>query len=376
MNVNRRRAVTLIQPYLPRYRYPLFERCHTLLAELDIGFEVLHGAPLGDQAWRGDAVGAAFAEAVRTRAFRVGRASLRWKPVVRRTAPCDLTIVELAAGAVESLVLCAQRPARTALWGHGYSAVSSSNWLDTRIEAWMMRRARHVFVYTERGAAAAKRAGALPSRVSVLNNTIDTSAIVGAADRLDRPESARRLGLSAGCLGPVGAFIGGLDQSKRIAFLLAAADLIHRSVPTFSLLVAGDGVCRRTIEAAAASRPWLRYIGPIDDQRKGAVANVADVLLNPGRIGLIAIDSFAMAVPIVTTDWPLHAPEVDYLDDRTAVFTRDTAEDYASAVVTLFRDQPRRRRLADACRAERSRFSIDAMARRFVDGVSAALEPP
>jgi glycosyltransferase involved in cell wall biosynthesis len=236
-----------------------------------------------------------------------------------------------------------------------------------------------VFLYTERGATAAKRAGAPPERITVLNNTIDSQPVLDAAARLDRAESERHLGLPQFCPGPVGAFIGGLDESKRIDFLLAAADLIRGAVPTFCLVVAGDGVQRQTVEAAAASRSWLRYVGTIDVAGKGAMANVADLLLNPGRVGLIGIDSLAMAVPIVTTDWPLHAPEVDYLEDgRTAVFTGDTVEDFASAVVSLLRDDTLRYRMADACRAERSRFSIDAMAQRFVDGVSTALElaPP
>jgi glycosyltransferase involved in cell wall biosynthesis len=342
---------------------------------MGVKFEVLHGSPQGDQAMRADSVTAPYAIEVPTRIVRVGSGgSLRWKAVVRRTSRSDLTIVELAAGAVEALILCAGRPRRTALWGHGYAAVSRANRFDTGIEGWMMRRAQHLFLYTERGAAAAERAGTPRRRITVLDNTIDTQPIIDAADGLDGLESRRRLGLGDHGGGPVGAFIGGLDQSKRIGFLLATVDRLQQFVPTFTVVVAGDGALRSFVEAAAASRPWMHYVGPIDEAGKGALANVADVLLNPGRVGLIAVDSFAMAVPIVTTRRPFHAPELDYLEDgRTAVFTADTVDAYASAVAELLHDDERRRRMADACRSQRSRFGIDAMADRFVDGVSISL---
>ena len=62
----------------------------------------------------------------------------------------------------------------------------------------------------------------------------------------------------------------------------------------------------------------------------------ATVLLNPGRIGLTAVDALALRIPIVTTSTALHGPEAEYLIHGESVFaTADDPSAFVEAALAL-----------------------------------------
>ena len=74
----------------------------------------------------------------------------------------------------------------------------------------------------------------------------------------------------------------------------------------------------------------LGYSGPAE---KALIMRIAQALLNPGRIGLIAVDSLAVGVPILATDWKFHAPEYDYLTPGRDVVESENTVDAFSGLV-------------------------------------------
>jgi glycosyltransferase involved in cell wall biosynthesis len=237
-----------------------------------------------------------------------------------------------------------------------------------------MRRSDRVFVYTARGREAALGAGVPDDQITVLNNSIDTRSLAAARARVTDDQVR---GFRSRCElgdGPLAAFIGGLDSSKRLGFLIAAGEKLATAVDGFHLVVAGDGAQRERVEAAAAEFPWLRYVGRADDDMKALIGATASVLLNPGRVGLISVDSFALATPIATTRWALHAPEFDYLvDGENALVTDDSIDAYVAGVTALLTDDARAERLRHGCEAAAERYSLEAMVERFVDGIMRTL---
>jgi glycosyltransferase involved in cell wall biosynthesis len=369
-----RQRVLIVQPYLPDYRRPFFDRVVDRLGDDGVDVELVVGRAAGRQASRSDeAELPGYAGSVRTWRVGVGSRSVRWKRVPVRHA--DLVVSELGSGVVENYPIALRHPARFAAFGHGYPAVTAPNRLDGALERWQMRRARHLFAYTDAGGAAMIRAGVDERRVTVVRNTIDVAALeghVGAVDDSVRAAQRERLGIDVAA--PVALFIGGLDDSKRPEMLLGVAELVAARLPGFVLVVAGDGTARPVIERRAGEVPWLRYVGRADEPTKAALASVASLLLNPGRVGLLAVDSFVLGLPVVTTEWPFHAPEFEYLEHgRTAVVAQDDLESVAAAVVGLFSDRQRLATMAAACRAERVAYRLDDMVERFCDGVVRAL---
>ena len=98
------------------------------------------------------------------------------------------------------------------------------------------------------------------------------------------------------------------------------------------------------------------------------------MIANPGLVGLVAVDSLTLGIPIVTVgDWP-HSPEFEYLvDQRNAVISGGEVESYANSLERLLADDELRARLASQCLLDAEHHSLDAMVGRFVAGVLSAL---
>jgi hypothetical protein len=100
------------------------------------------------------------------------------------------------------------------------------------------------------------------------------------------------------------------------------------------------------------------------------------VALNPGLVGLGVLDAFAMRLPVITCDLPYHSPEIEYLEHENngLVLATDTSPELFGAEVTsLLLDRHRLRRLTSGAIQSAQRFSVEAMAERFANGVEMAL---
>ena len=175
-----------------------------------------------------------------------------------------------------------------------------------------------------------------------------------------------------------GVFLGSLTREKRIEFLLDASARIAARRPDFRLVVAGDGDERDRVLAAASSRPWMRYLGRVDDlAARARLLAVADGLLVPGLVGLVALDSFAAGAPLVTTAVDFHSPEIEYVRDGVNGAIAATPEDanaYAGLALEVMTGDRLRERLLRGCAEARRTFTLAAMVDRFAGGVRAALE--
>jgi glycosyltransferase involved in cell wall biosynthesis len=203
-----------------------------------------------------------------------------------------------------------------------------------------------------------------------VQNAIDASELREAADALPESELAAFRAEHGLTPGRTGLFIGALSPSKRLPFLVEAAEAIAGRLPGFRLLVAGAGREHGLVEAAAARTPAVVPVGPVFGARKALLGAAADVLLMPGLVGLCAVDSFVLGTPIVTTRWPWHAPEFEYLDDgRNALIAPDDPRRYADTVADLLEDPERLGALQRGCRASALRYTVEEMSRRFADGL-------
>ena len=264
-----------------------------------------------------------------------------------------------------------------ALWGHGRTLVKPVSPLSRWALRRMTNRACWFFAYTESARDAVARGGFPRERVTVVQNAIDTERLVRRFDAVTDDEIARtRRDLDLPARG-VCIFVGTLSRSKRIEFLVTASDLIAKRVPQFALVVAGDGPERGLVEDAAGRYEWLRYVGAADGRCKALLGHLAELMIVPGRVGLVAVDSFALRTPIVTTCWPFHGPEFEYLEHgRNAIVTDDRIDAFAEGVESALRDEELLGRMTGACEADARVYTLEAMVRNFSYGVLRALEAP
>ena len=368
------KKVLIIQPYIPIYRVALFEQLRDALGDLDIELKIATSEVRGEQLKRGDASTVPFSEVVPTRSVKLGDVTLRWKHVQGLVRSADLVVTELASGALDNYVTAVRPGTRFATWGHGYAATSRPNRLDSALENWQLRRSRHFFAYTDKGRTAALEAGLSTEQVTVLNNTIDTRELRAALERCSQDKISQFVARHQLYGRRWTCYIGGLDKAKRLDFLLEAGDAIHAVMPEFGLIVAGGGADEDLVWRAAAERPWLAPIGRANPDDMAALASIAELLLVPGRVGLVAVDSLVLGLPIVTTRWPYHAPEFEYLiDNLNARVVDDDVHAYSLVVRSLLRDKSAIEALRRNCWRDAKRYEMPTLVARFSEGIQSAI---
>ena len=269
---------------------------------------------------------------------------------------------------------------RVAFFGHGRNFQSSAaDGVAERFKRMWSRRADWWFVYTERCARIVEAIGFPPERITVFNNAIDTAAMQADWAGVTPRETAELCNqLFAGSRN-IGLYVGALYPEKRISFLLDAAAQVRNQVPDFNLVVIGSGPDAEAVTAAAAKLPWIHFVGPKFGREKARYAAASRVFLMPGLVGLGVLNSFAYRTPMITTDYPFHSPEVDYLKDgENGLIVRPytSVAAYADAVVRLLLEDSLHARLVRGAEACARNYTIEDMATRFASGVKQALEAP
>jgi glycosyltransferase involved in cell wall biosynthesis len=329
--------VMVVQRYVPFYRVPLFDAVERQLDVHGVQFVVAHGAPHGSQHARNDSVvNNRWARQVHEITVSMPRGiTPTLKLVGSLSRRADLVVAELASTSLNTWDFLARRPESTILWGHGKSYVKVPGSLDTHIERRMARRAALVMTYTEAGRSNLLDGGVDPARVTAVGNSTDTVALRRARDETRDSAAAWRDRLHSD--GLVAMFVGGLDRDKRIPLLIDAARAAWRLDPSFRLVIAGSGRDERLV-ANSEHEPWLLALPSVSPHDMASLSHVVSAIWMPGRVGLIAVDALALDLPVLTTRSSLHAPEMDYLvEDSTAHFLPDTADEYAAEALAIMR---------------------------------------
>lgn len=331
--------IAYTQPYVPKYRVPLFNELAAELAIRGAQLTVFSGSPIGEQAGRNDDAGGTWQRRIRVSAVPLGRWSLEMREIPRELRQADLVVSELSgANILGWRRAISSRP--LILWGHGKSYVNDGSWLSDHLEWALARRADHIMTYTPSGARYLTDNGGISGdKVTSIGNSTDTLELrrefLAAQKRFDR----------ASRTGPVALFVGALDSTKRIDFVLAAFEQAVALQPRFKLLVAGEGPKAAEIDALASTDSRIvRY----RDARGAALAELAvqaDVIWMPGRVGLVAVDALAVGLPVHTVAHPYHAPEIELLNDDEVAFLPDEPSRFARASLERITDDARKLRV-------------------------------
>ena len=369
--------VLCVQRRLTHFRVPLFKEVRNLLAADGINFELAHGQSTADEASKKDEGTLAWADIVPCRYWLNGQ--LCWQNPGRLASRADLVIVTQENKLLYNLwAMLLKRPKRLAYWGHGrnFQSVNPGGWSE-RVKRLLANRVDWWFAYTALTSRLVQETGFPADRITDLQNTVDSAALLQLCEAVtgaDIDNFRASLGLGAG---PIGLFIGSLYKEKRLAFLLKAGEKLAACVPGFLLVVIGRGPQQALIEQSARKHAWLRYGGARFGSEKAVCLRAADVMLNPGLVGLGILDSFAAGLPMVTTDCGLHSPEIDYLrSGHNGVMAANTMQAFTDAAQRIITDQAWRQSLGAEAKADAARYTISNMAQNFRRGVLAALAVP
>ena len=375
-----RRAVAYIYPTSHAFRVPFHVRLRELLTQHDIDYHYISSDVVTG---RGDTQPVDWATLVPTHELKFGKTTLRYQRSFLATWNNDLVILQQENALVANYLIITARKLfgkRVAFFGHGKNYQSRNpTSLRERVKRHWLTKVDWWFCYTDGSAKVVNGAGFPADRITVVNNAIDTTAIIRELAELsaDR-QAALRHNLTSRSQN-VGVYVGGLYPKKRIAFLLESARLVRLDVPDFQLIVIGGGSDASLVTEALTASPWIHYVGPRFGTEKSELISLAKVLLMPGMVGLSVLDSFAFGVPMVTTNLPYHSPEIEYLRHNENGVVVDDAKNpsaYAKAVVRVLRDGEYHQQLKAGGASALATYTIENMSRRFANGVAQALERP
>lgn len=377
-----RRAV-IVRRWVPHYRVQFYELLREELFRRRVRLSVVYSQPNTGDFVEGETVALPWGHDVPQHAWQIRGTEVCWQSALGEVRGADLVILEQASRNLLNYVLMAVHRiggAPVAFWGHGRNfQTSRPDSVSERLKRLVSRRVHWWFAYNELSAKVVRDLGYAPERITAVQNAIDTHQLVRQRGELDEVTlSGVRADLRLGC-GPVGVYCGSLYGEKRIDTLLAAADLVRAALPSFELLVIGDGPQAELVKQAAVDRPWVHRLGAKFGADRVPYFALADVFLLPGLVGLAVLDSFALEVPLVTSAAALHSPEIDYLEhDVNGLLVDDRGDPraYSQAVIALLNDPQRLKRLQAGCKSARERYTVEAMAERFAEGVEAALDAP
>lgn len=329
----------IVQPYVPAYRVPFFEHLAVELESDGITLRVVAGTPRGAQAARGDATRPDWLVKARDRTVPVAGRTLTLTSTYPLWRNAEAVIVPHMGSSLDAYRALFRPFSRrkVGVWGHIASYVNAPHPVDAALERWQLRRADQVFAYTPSGARFARSVGVAPDRVTTVMNAVDTDRLRYDFEQLTEAELQEFRTRHKLPSGPLAAYIGGLDADKRIDFLAATLDELSRLGSSVHLVVGGTGVDAHLLNDARL-RGQVTMLGYIRGTEKAALLKSAQAIVNPGRIGLLAVEALAVGRPVFTTLWPYHAPEAEYLREGESRFS---SPDSPNAFANLISQQIR-----------------------------------
>ena len=355
--------VVVTQPYVPAYRVPLFESIRGRLKDRGIRFVVAAGHPIGAQAARGDRESPPWRVDIRSRGVRLGARTVEWRALPSDLKP-DVVVSELEA--LNNLAWTRSFGSRRlVLWGHGRPYVNDAGDLSDRIEWALARRANAVMTYADGGRKYLLESGKLdPERVVTIGNSTDSASLRAAYNAVDAVEKERLL--HRWPRAPRALFVGGLDAAKRIDFLVDAAIAARQREPRFTLLVVGMGEMQDALSRAGDA---IEHIPSARGAELARLGHVVQAMWMPGRIGLVAVDSLALGLPVFTTSYRYHAPEAEFLRAGERVTLPDDPQAFAERALRLMAEG------SIANRVLRSDIpTIESVSQNFADVVMDVLD--
>ncbi len=369
------RSVAIIQEHVYHYRVAFYRHLKLLLDAEGVAFHLCYDQrttpchELDREEWTSH-----------TPTWRLGKVT--WQKLPKEAKKSSLAIFQQQVRYPANLlrILTSRfHGQKTAFWGHG--SCFAEGWEHRRSEkfkAWISTKVDHWFAYNAKSADVVRGLGYPEERITIVRNAVDTTALREAMESFtdcERNKLKTKLGFQSE---NICVFTGSYSENKRLGFLIEASILIRKKIPDFHLLLIGSGHDETTVESAAREHAWIHSLGPMDGTDKIPCWAISNLLLMPGLVGLVVIDSFAAGLPLVTTDFPNHSHEIDYLmhgENGWIVPDYRNPEAYADKVCVLLGDPEERSRIAANCLRDSSLYSIEQMACNFYEGAAKALGP-
>lgn len=369
-NSNKRPRVVIVQPYVPAYRVTFFALLVRVLRDNGVDCLVAAAQPQNEQRQRGDQANEEWMRPFDQRSISLCGRTVGLGGARKAWAGADVVVIGHLGSSLDTYLALydgMRGRLQVGLWGHIASYVKKGVKLDLALERWQLKRADHVFAYVPSGRRYAVENGVPPENVTTVMNTIDTTRLSEAIRGLRGESIDEFMQLHNLVPGRVLGYLGGLDASKRVDFLCRVLDIMWTTDPDIKIIVGGNGSQASLLDKAVSRGQvvMMGYVGPND---QALIGKVSKALIMPGRVGLVAVDALVLGVPVITTDWPWHAPEVEYLTEGISKFTSKNDPMSFAALIRVVLEETTRQTVSTSTNRGQAPL-IDDMVENFAQGI-------
>jgi glycosyltransferase involved in cell wall biosynthesis len=371
-----KKKVTFIVAGMPHYREKFHQINKKILNNNHIEYELYISPPkVGDKS-KGDQVNISWAKKIKDSRLRVNNHEIIWQRLPLSILKSDLIIIIQENSYLLNYLLSIGRFVfnyKLAYFGHGknYQSKNRNNFSERWKRLWL-KKCDWWFTYTDKSAENIIFQGYPKDKITVFNNSIDTSALKDnlnsiSENEIEQIKSEFELNSNHICV-----FLGGLYEEKRLEFLIDASTIIRKEIPDFTLFICGDGPKYQKIKDLTDHLNWIKLTGTVFNTRKASILSISKLMLMPGLVGLVVLDSFAAGLPIITTNIDYHSPEIEYLKTAGAGLIIEPADDpeiYARAVINLLKDENSLNELKKKSLSASAFYSIENMSVIFCKGI-------
>ncbi|CAA0081621.1 Uncharacterised protein [BD1-7 clade bacterium] len=372
------KQVLIIQEVIKQYRVPFFNQLHQRLADQDIQLTVAYSAPNAINRAKADNADLPTSYGVIVLKREAFSGKLVYQHLTKQVCKADLVIAEQANKHLINyplLLLNQWGTKKFAFWGHGRNLQAQQLTFKDKLKKRLLRLPSWWFAYTQSTVDYLAAEGFSKQRITNVENSIDMSDFKRELNTVTHDEVAQfRQELAISDTAKIGLFCGSMYAEKQLPLLFDSLREIFASTDDFHCLFIGAGEDADTVDEFCQSHPHAHYLGPRFGHEKAIAFTSADIALNPGLVGLGILDCFAAGIPMLTTDYPNHSPEIDYLDNgKNGVMTPMSSAAFAKAIREVLQTPGTLKQLQENAKQSSAHYSIERMAENFTDGIVAAL---
>ena len=367
------KKVAIVQKALVQYRKDFHNQLRKKLKENGVELTLIYSKYHGPDSAKKDEIDLEWGTLVPSKFIQLGPLQLLWQSSLQHIKGQDLVIVEQANKNLLNYILFAKRylgGQKFAYWGHGVNRQINQNDIRNKFKKAFQNKSDWWFAYTQKVKEYLIESGYPAEQITSVDNAIDTKFLSNTYDQISNDEIKKikeELNIASD---NIGIYCGGIYKEKKIGFLIEVCKLIRKEISDFHFLVIGSGPDAPLIEEAEKECPWIHYLGPKFARQKIQYFKLAKVFLMPGLVGLAILDSFAMQTPIVTTDYPFHSPEIEYLEEgKNGLITKESVTEYSEAVVRVMKDERLRASLIEGCKKSTQKYTVENMVNNFANGI-------
>lgn len=374
-------TVSIVLFRMFHYRIDFLNQLRAKLATEAIELIVYYGKPTKQSLQRKDSQTLEWGKEIPTRTITIGgkEIMLQLPPMAILNSSLIVCMQEnrLLVNYALQLTTMFNRNSKFAFFGHGKNFQSkSSNGVREKFKKMIVKRSDWFFAYTALSKNVLLDSDYPEECISVVNNTIDTKLFateISSKSDVEKKRFKEKLGIPDDAV--VGLFCGSIYKMKLPQFVIDSCIKIKKEHANFHLIVLGAGPDAHVFEEASKIYSWIHYRGMQKGEEKTLAYSIAEIIVNPGLVGLHIVDSFSAGVPMVTSRVPYHSPEYQYLEDGiNGIVTENNVNEYSKGVIEILHDRNKIKIISNNALSSAETYSLEKMVESFVTGIKSAID--